>query len=129
MFQGLLPATLPVYAVTAANARESSWGTYCGVDSKVGGKSVGSCLGDLFSVNWMMDTENSADKMETLEEQYERVKKLTNKSHVMQYGQVSTFDKEYVSDFQGNGGKILGATPSLTPEPHTSVVDSRSVKL
>jgi len=129
MFEGLLPEDLPVYAVTAANAKESSWGTYCDSQSTVGGKLVNSCLGDLFSVNWMMDTERTAEKPETLEEQYERVKKLTNKSHVMQYGQVSIFDKEYVSDFQGDGGKLSVAAPGLAQGLRTSVVDARNVKL
>merc|ERR1719330_543375 len=45
MFQGLLPKKLPVYAVTAANAKESSWGTFCGKDAKVGGTHINSCLG------------------------------------------------------------------------------------
>jgi len=129
MFKGLLPESLPVYAVTAANAQESSWGTYCGDQAKVGGVAIGSCLGDLFSVNWMMDTEKNADKQETLEEQYDRVKTLTNKSHVTQFGQVSIFDSEYVSDFQGGGSKFVGAAPTEATAPHKSVVDSRSVKL
>mmetsp|Transcript_42348 Transcript_42348/g.106757 ORF Transcript_42348/g.106757 Transcript_42348/m.106757 type:complete len:438 (+) Transcript_42348:57-1370(+) len=128
MFEGLLPESLPVYALTAANAKESSWGTYCGSASMVGGKSVGSCLGDLFSVNWMMDTE-STHKRETLKQQYKRVKNTTNKSHVMQYGQVKKFDKEYVSDFQGSGSERVGASPDFVPEPHTSTVDSRNIKL
>lgn len=48
-----------VYAVTAANAHESSWGTYCSPDDKVDGQHVGSCLGDLFSVNWMEDLDSA----------------------------------------------------------------------
>ena len=42
-----------IYAITATNATTSSWGTYCGSDAKVAGKKIKSCLGDLFSVNWM----------------------------------------------------------------------------
>merc|ERR1712100_645387 len=55
MFQGL--STPGVYAVSAASPTESSWGTYCGSDAMVNGKSIGSCLGDLFSVNWMEDSD------------------------------------------------------------------------
>lgn len=29
MFEGLLPGSMGVYVATAANAEESSWGTYC----------------------------------------------------------------------------------------------------
>jgi len=29
MFEGILKDNLNIYAITAANAEESSWGTYC----------------------------------------------------------------------------------------------------
>lgn len=46
-----------IYALSAANPHESSWGYYCPPDDVVGGVSVGSCLGDHFSINWMEDTD------------------------------------------------------------------------
>lgn len=54
-----------VYALTAANASQSSWGTYCNPDDMVDGVHIHSCLGDLFSINWMEDTD-SHPKGETL---------------------------------------------------------------
>ena len=54
-----LSSTINVYALSASNATESSWGCYCSPDDVVDGKSVGSCLGDLFSVNWMENTDAS----------------------------------------------------------------------
>lgn len=46
--------------MSAANATESSWATYCPASygmndggSIVNGTDLGVCLGDLFSVNWM----------------------------------------------------------------------------
>jgi len=48
-----LTNTTNIYALSAANATESSWGTYCSPDDVVDGKSLDTCLGDLFSVNWM----------------------------------------------------------------------------
>jgi len=66
MFEGKLETNKNIYAITAANAKESSWGTYCGNDAKVNGKSIGTCLGDLFSVNWMEDSESSNIKTESL---------------------------------------------------------------
>ena len=42
-----------IYAMTASNASQSSYGAYCGTDAVVDGVSIGSCLGDLFSINWM----------------------------------------------------------------------------
>jgi len=66
MFNGILPDNINVYAVTAANASESSWGTYCYPDDEVNGKHINSCLGDLFSVNWLEDADNSTFDAETL---------------------------------------------------------------
>lgn len=60
MFQSL-PANLNIYAVSAASPDESSWAAYCGSDAVVNGKNIGSCLGDLFSVNWLEDTDAHTD--------------------------------------------------------------------
>jgi legumain len=48
-----LPDNIKIFATTAANASESSWGTYCPPNDIVKGTEINSCLGDLFSVNWM----------------------------------------------------------------------------
>lgn len=37
MFEGLLPSDVNIYATTAANSEESSYGTYCGLESSVDG--------------------------------------------------------------------------------------------
>ena len=70
---------------TAANPSESSWATYCSPDDVVNGKSVGSCLGDEYSVNWMEDSETATED-KPLQKQFEDVKTLTKGSHVQQYG-------------------------------------------
>ena len=95
-----LRADQRVYAMTAANASESSWGTYCGSEAMVGGKNVGSCLGDLFSVNWMEDTEANNPQTETLDTQHTNVKNTTTKSHVQVFGDLS-FLSEPIADFEG----------------------------
>jgi len=56
MFQKL-PNNTKIYGLSASNPTESSWGTYCSPDDVVQGKHVGSCLGDLFSVNFMEDVD------------------------------------------------------------------------
>ncbi|TNV79679.1 hypothetical protein FGO68_gene10388 [Halteria grandinella] len=89
MFEGILADNINVYAITAANAEESSWGTYCPPNDMVHGVEINSCLGDLFSVNWMEDADKSAPSKETLDQQYVRVKNLTAQSHVMRYGDLS----------------------------------------
>jgi legumain len=57
MFENILENNINIYAVSAANSSESSWATYCSPDDKVNGIEINSCLGDLFSVNWMEDTD------------------------------------------------------------------------
>lgn len=99
MFENILEKNLGIYAVSAANSRESSWGTYCSPNDKVNGKSIGSCLGDLFSVNWMEDADKARMGRETLQQQYNTVKKETTKSHVLQWGQTS-FTSEPIGDFE-----------------------------
>jgi len=96
-----LEASQKVYAMTAANASESSWGSYCGSDAVVDGVNIGSCLGDLFSVNWMQDTEANVPTAESLETQYENVKAATTRSHVQKFGDFS-FMSEAIADFEGN---------------------------
>ncbi|KAF4657964.1 hypothetical protein FOL47_008225 [Perkinsus chesapeaki] len=83
----------------------------------VGGIEIGTCLGDLFSVNWMEDEDRHAQTRngETLQAQYELIRKETNKSHVMQYGDRG-FTQDPVDDFMGTsdgrGMRILGDNPS-----------------
>lgn len=60
MFQDM-PNNLNIYALSAANPNESSWAAYCGSDAVIHKKNIGSCLGDLFSVSWMEDTDNHKD--------------------------------------------------------------------
>ena len=55
IFEGLLPEDLNIYATTAANAEESSWGTYCPGDFHGPPPEYYTCLGDLYSVSWMED--------------------------------------------------------------------------
>lgn len=105
-----LANNIGVAAMTASNATLSSWATYCSPDDVVDGISIGSCLGDLFSVNWMEDTEAHDPASETLLEQYKTVKLLTTESPVELFGEFD-FGNEYVGDFQG---VIDGASPSFT---------------
>jgi legumain len=99
MFQGLLPTNINVYATTAASATESSWGTYCPPNDMINGKHMGSCLGDLYSVVWMEDTDKMGPK-ESLADQFVTVKKLTTQSHCQQYGDVSWLNLP-IGAFQG----------------------------
>jgi legumain len=138
MFQGLLPDNINIYATTAANARESSYAAYCSPSDVVNGQHIGSCLGDLYSVTWMEDTELLDPSVETLETQFNTVLTETSLSHVMEYGQ-TTFKQEVVGDFQGDldipMAKIFNRLVSKAKQAkrshlrQTFTVDSRNAKL
>jgi legumain len=92
IFEGLLPEGLNIYATTASNAEESSWGTYCPGEYPSPPEEYETCLGDLYSVAWMEDCDIHNLRTETLRQQYELVKARTANdnsaygSHVMEYG-------------------------------------------
>ncbi|TMW99260.1 hypothetical protein EJD97_002825 [Solanum chilense] len=109
MFDGILPKGLNIYVMTASKPDEASFGTYCGNGTShtpcFGQCSPpefkGICLGDLYSVAWMEDSDVQDRKTNTLHEQYSRVAKRTAAnltyrnygSHVQEYGDlVVSFD-------------------------------------
>ena len=100
MFENILEDNLNIYATTAANSHESSWGYYCSPDDQVQGKHIGSCLGDLYSISWMEDTDAHDACSETLDTQFDTVLKRTTKSHVMKFGTMD-FTSEPIGNFQG----------------------------
>merc|ERR1711879_116805 len=129
IFKNLLKAP-NAKAVTAANAKESSWGWYCAGSGtggdKVDGKEIGSCLGDEFSVRWMEDTEAAVISSETVGQQFAKVQKAVTKSHVQQYG-VASFDSEPIGNFQGADGQLSPNTATTVMEGNG--VDSRQVEV
>lgn len=100
MFEGKLPTNTRIYAATAANAHESSYGYYCPPIDQVEGKHLGSCLGDLFSISWMEDTDQTEPKSESIADQLKKVIARTTKSHVEEYGD-SSIASEELSTFLG----------------------------
>ncbi|CAE7940486.1 unnamed protein product, partial [Symbiodinium sp. KB8] len=73
MFDNKLPDNIKIYVTTAADPDESSWGTYCPPNDIVNGQDLHTCLGDLYSVNWMEDSDLGL-KTETLAQQFTKVK-------------------------------------------------------
>jgi len=67
MFNNILPSHYNIYAVTASNPTESSWGTYCYPNDIVNGVHMNTCLGDLFSINWLENADVAPGNKETLE--------------------------------------------------------------
>jgi len=130
MFENLLPANISIYATTAANSEESSWGTYCSPNDRVQGKSIGSCLGDLYSVNFLENLESIDPSKETLLDQFNIIKQKTTKSHVMQFGDL-TIDAEVVGNFEASNSTSRAPLKTSQDEAdkYSSLVDSRYNKL
>ena len=124
------PTDQKLYALTAANAAESSWATYCPPDDDlVNGKHIGTCLGDAFSVNWMEDIDSSDTRTESLNDQFTKVHTLTTQSNVLQLGDKS-FKDEALVNFVGSQKKaaLLGKA-NHHHKRHRSSVHSRDIKL
>jgi legumain len=131
MFENILPDNINVYVTTASNAEESSWGCYCPPDDVVNGVEYGSCLGDLYSVNWMENVD-SMGRAVTLQDQFEIVKKLTTESHVMQYGDVSWTDQT-IGDYVGNKTQskrlVVPAVAKPAEVNPMGIVESRDIPM
>jgi legumain len=133
MFEDILTDDMNIYVTTAANPTEPSWGTYCPPQDMVNGKAINSCLGDLYSVNWMEDSDTKAGQAERLGDQFLKVKAETNKSHCMEYGATDFKWTDHASDYQGHGASLSatgegGATDTATAVPKDAV-DSRDIDL
>ncbi|XP_022148051.1 vacuolar-processing enzyme gamma-isozyme-like isoform X2 [Momordica charantia] len=95
MLEGLLPENIKIYATTASNATENSWATYCPGQFPSPPTDYDTCLGDLYSIAWMEDSDKHDLSKETLIQQYDAVRRrtLVDKfgygSHVMLYGNKS----------------------------------------
>ncbi|XP_074341031.1 legumain-like [Apium graveolens] len=108
IFEGLLPDNMNIYVQTASNATEDSYGAYCPKDfgtlpfkDHPPPREYRTCLGDLFSVSWMEDSETHNLKHESIEQQYQKVKTRTSgASHVMEYG-TKEIHEEKVYLYQG----------------------------
>jgi len=104
MFRNVLPNDINVFATTAADYDESSWSCYYDFRRKT-------ALGDVYSVNWMEDSDAEDIETETLQKQYTIDENETTTSHVMEYGDL-TIGKLAVGQFQG----LQPAPPKLVPK-------------
>jgi legumain len=109
MFKGLLDPNMNVFATTASNATTSSYACYFDKARKT-------FLGDVYSIKWLEDSDKENIEKETLEDQYKIVKKETNTSMVMQFGDLS-IGALPVGEFQGPTPTI-GLGPRPTHPPH-----------
>ncbi|KAK4770385.1 hypothetical protein SAY87_030917 [Trapa incisa] len=135
IFQGLLPKGLNIYATTAANAEESSWGTYCPGEIPGPPPEYETCLADLYSVAWMEDSDAHNMQSESLHQQYELVKRRTANensaygSHVMQFGDIKLSKEKlymYIGSNPANDNFTFVDDNSLRP---SSKVNQRDADL
>nr|P49045.1 RecName: Full=Vacuolar-processing enzyme; Short=VPE; Flags: Precursor [Glycine max]BAA06030.1 cysteine proteinase [Glycine max] len=136
VFEGIMPKDLNIYVTTASNAQENSWGTYCpGMDPSPPPEYI-TCLGDLYSVAWMEDSEAHNLKRESVKQQYKSVKQRTSNfnnyamgSHVMQYGDTNiTAEKLYL--YQGFDPATVNFPPQNGRlETKMEVVNQRDAEL
>lgn len=121
----IVHAPLGRTTVPALFARRS-WGFYCPPHDKVDGKSLHSCLGDLYSINWMEDSDANILSGESLAAQFDRVKLETNKSHAQQFGDLEIALTEPTSNFQGRTDRVAAAGAAAGAAPSRKLVDARS---
>jgi len=127
MFEGLIKPSINVYVTTASNAVESSWGTYCPPDDMVNGKAINSCLGDLYSINWM-ENADAQGPTETLQAQFVDVRTKTTQSHVMQYGDLS-WTSEPIGNYLGGTNTTFKAEVVQNPSKSSSNVKSADIPM
>jgi len=129
MFAGILPDNINIYTTTASTPDESSWAYYCYPNDTVNGVSIGSCLGDEYSIHFLENAESVDPHLESLATQYTIIKQETIESHPQQYGQM-TIAPEIIGHFEADGG---AHPPMVTDNEimHGPIgkVDSRTVKL
>lgn len=119
MFSSLLRKDYNILAMTAANSTQSSYACYFD-------KTLETYLGDVFSVNWMQNSDKSNLNSETIDKQFHIVRKETNQSHVMEFGDL-TMNKLMLSAFLGyeqDNHIVLNA-----PNPNLDAVPSEDVEI
>jgi len=126
MFADILPANINIYATTASDPSTSSYACY--YDSY-----RNTYLGDVYSVNWMEDSDKGNLHTEAVGKQFDIVKAETNTSVVCEYGDLS-IKTDTLSEFQANQQadsiqSMIRVRPPVYPNPNLDAVDSRQVQV
>ncbi|KAI3937215.1 hypothetical protein MKW92_036866 [Papaver armeniacum] len=128
MFEGLLKPGMNIYVTTASNADESSWGYYCPKHVPSPPSEYTTCLGDLYSIAWLEDSEKYNMKTESLHKQYEVVRRrtiaeITNPgSHVTQYGDIKQLRNRSMYTY-------IGTNPENDEYKSSTITDSKPVQM
>ncbi|CAL8093914.1 unnamed protein product [Calicophoron daubneyi] len=117
MFEGLLDKSIQIHALTAANAHESSYATFCN-DRK-----ISACLADEFSYQWMNVSVQEDLERWTLNEEFRTVKKKVQHSHVTKYGDQS-LDEKHLADFIGSSSAGTRGDLFMKPRHYVPALDA-----
>lgn len=121
MFNMILPNNIKVFATTAADPYSSSWGCYYDKQRRT-------YLGDVYSVNWMQNSDVANFYGESIHQQYALVKKETNTSHVCEYGDHSV-SKNLLYKFLGNKMDVKRNLVNRAVMTQSDPVPSRRIDL
>ncbi|XP_040583064.1 legumain isoform X2 [Lepeophtheirus salmonis] len=119
MFANILPKYVNVYAMTATNSKRPSYACYYSEELKT-------YLGDVFSVNWMEDSDVENLHQESIKRQFHIVKNETKQSKVSQYGNRSI---SHISLAEIQGDKTFVSNNLFPREPPTDYLPSRGVNM
>nr|5ZBI_A Chain A, Peptide asparaginyl ligase [Viola canadensis]5ZBI_B Chain B, Peptide asparaginyl ligase [Viola canadensis] len=132
IFEGLLPDGLNIYVSTAAKAGEGSWVAYCPSQEPPVPAEYGTCVGDLYSVTWMEDSDVYNLRTQTLHQQYELVKnKIAYASTVSQFGDFP-ISKDSLFEYMGTdpaNEKRQYEDEEKSSSPHVGAVHQREADL
>jgi len=120
MLEDFLAKNINIYGTTASNAEESSYACYYDATRQA-------YLGDLYSVNWMEDSDVAQMDKETLFQQFNNVKAKTNLSHVMQYGDLSLGQSHVLNEFQGETKQFNAAPRNFVRERYNEILKRDAV--
>ncbi|KAH0642381.1 hypothetical protein KY290_033976 [Solanum tuberosum] len=129
MFEGLLDKGLNIYVTTASKSDENSFATYCAPKDY-----EDTCLGDLFSVSWLENSDLQDRRVETLKKQFRRIRKRvlnngTEGSHMMEYGDLHIHE-DALSKYMGSNSPQHTSSSSTNNYPSNSRhVNQRDVQL
>lgn len=104
MFNRILPDNWKIYATTAANPYQSSYGCYCQNDRET-------CLGDWYSVHWMQNADVANFSVETIHDQFVIDRNETTTSHVCEYGDKSV-SRDLLQTFMGSKSARYSTSPN-----------------
>ncbi|MCL7044549.1 hypothetical protein MKW94_001580, partial [Papaver nudicaule] len=123
MFEGLLKPGMKIYVTTSSNANESSYAYYCPGNVANPPAEYSTCLGDLYSIAWLEDSDKYNMKTETLENQYDAVKRRMASerpgSHLTQYGDIKQLGNQSMYTYFGtnpdNNEYAISRKPDTKP--------------